>query len=45
MWDFSNIAQIMEIELNEVYDVRFNEHEKTLILGQREGQVSKIDLY
>ena len=45
MWDFSNKVQIMEIELNEVYDVQFNEHGTTLILGQREGQVSKIDLY
>ena len=45
IWNFSNKVQIMEIELDEVTDVRFNEYGTTLIVGQNEGQVSKIDLY
>ena len=45
LWDFSNVVQVMEIELYYVSDVRFNEHGTTLIVGQKQGQVSKIDLY
>ena len=45
IWDFHNRIQIMEIELNDVTDVRFNEHGTTLIVGQFDGQVSRIDLF
>ena len=45
LWDFHNLTQIMEIELDKVTDVRFNEQGTTLIVGQFDGQVSKIDLY
>ena len=45
IWDFLNVIQLMEVSMNEVYDVRFNEQGTTLIVGQSDGQVSKIDLY
>ena len=45
IWDFENRIQISEIELNKVNDVRFNEPGTTLVVGQFDGQVSKIDLY
>ena len=45
IWDFSNIIQIMEVELESVSDVRFNDPGTTLIVGQFNGQVSKIGLY
>ena len=45
IWDFTNVIQISEIELDKVSDVRFNMHGTTLILGQKDGQVSKIDLF
>ena len=45
IWDFHNLIQTMEIELDHVNDVRFNEPGTTLIVGQSNGQVSKIDLY
>ena len=45
LWDFRNLVQIKEIKLDGVTDVRFNEPGTTLIVGQFNGQVSKIDLY
>ena len=45
IWDFINKILIMEMELSKVNDVRFNEPGTTLIVGQEDGQVSKIDLY
>ena len=45
LWDFRNRIQIMEIKLDRVTEVRFNEQGTTLIVGQWDGQVSKIDLY
>ena len=44
IWDFANRIQISEIELKKVTDVRFNEPGTSLIVGQEDGQVSKIDL-
>ena len=45
IWDFLNEVQISEIKLHMVTDARFNEQGTTLIVGQFDGQVSKIDLY
>ena len=45
IYDFSNLMKIMEIELNQVMDVRFNESGTKLIVGQYDGKVFKIDLY
>ena len=45
IWDFENQIQISKIELKKVTDVRFNEPGTSLIVGQEDGQVSKIDLY
>lgn len=45
IWNFSSFSQIMEIELESVSDVRFNEPGTKLIFGQYNGNVWKIDLY
>ena len=45
IWDFTHILRIMEIELETILDVRFNEHGTTLILGHYDGEISRIDLY
>ena len=45
IYDFQNLMKIMEIELNQVMDVRFNESGTKLIVGQYDGKVFKIDLY
>ena len=45
LWDFRNRTQILKVELDRVTDVQFNEQGTTLIVGQFEGQVYKIDLY
>ena len=45
IWDFLNVDQISEIKLNLVTDVLFNKEGTTLIVGQLDGQISKIDLY
>ena len=45
IWDYSKRNKIMEIELHQVNDVRFNEAGTKLIVGQFNGQVSRIDLY
>ena len=45
IWDFFDKIRISETELSTVSDVRFNEQGTTLIVGQFDGQVSKIDLY
>ena len=45
IWDFSNLVEITRIAMNLVNDVRFNEPGTTLIIGQEDGQISKIDLY
>ena len=44
IWDFRNLVQIREIELDIANDVRFNEPGTTLIIGQLNGQVSKVSL-
>ena len=49
IWDFQNLIQIMEIELNDVNvngvnDVRFNMHGTRLIFGQFDGQITKVSL-
>ena len=44
IWDFANRIEISEIKLDMVTDVRFNEQGTTLIVGQFDGQISKIDL-
>ena len=44
IWDFQNLAQISEIELDRVMDVRFNEQGTRLIAGQKNGQIYKIDV-
>ena len=44
IWDFQNLIQIWEIELDGVNDLRFNEPGTTLIVGQFNGQVSKVSL-
>ena len=44
IWNFSSLSKITEVELNAVMDARFNESGTTLIVGQYNGQVSKIDL-
>ena len=44
IWNFLSLSKIKEIELNAVMDVRFNESGTKLIVGQYNGQVSKIDL-
>ena len=35
----------MKIEMNVVFDVRFNESGKNLIVGQYDGKVFKIDSF
>ena len=45
IWDFSSMIEIIEIDLDMVTDVRFNEPGTQLIVGQFHGQVSKIELY
>ena len=44
IWNFRNLIQISEIELNIANDVRFNEPGTILIIDQRNGQVSKVTL-
>lgn len=45
IWNFSNLVKISETELKSVFDVRFNKAGTRLIVGQKDGQISKIDLY
>ena len=45
IWDFLNKIQISETKLSKVKDVRFNEQGTTLIVGQFDGKIFKIDLY
>ena len=45
IWNFSTLDKIMEIEVEYISDVRFNELGARLIVGHYDGQVSKIDLY
>ena len=40
--DFQNLIQVMDLELNDVNDVRFNMDGTRLIIGQFNGQVSKV---
>ena len=45
IYNFSSLVRIYKIELEDVADVRFNEPGTRLIVGQKNGQVSKIDLF
>ena len=56
IWDFSSLksfdgldysvrSPIMDIKLQDVMDVRFNEPGTRLIVGQYDGKVFKVDLY
>ena len=44
IYDFPKLKKIMEVELTEVADVRFNEPGTRLIVGQNDGKIFKIDL-
>lgn len=39
IWDFSNRIKLQEIEINDVYDVRFNESGMKLVFGLHDGTV------
>ena len=44
IYKFSSRIKLMEIELEEATDVRFNEPGKRLIASQYDGKIFKIDL-
>ena len=45
IWSFSNLTMIMQLELEVVADVRFDQTGTQLIIGQYDGQVWKMDLH
>ena len=44
IWNFSSLNKIIEMELDNASDVRFDETGTQLIIGQYDGQVTKMDL-
>ena len=45
IWNFSTLNKIMQLELYDISDIRFDDSGLQLIIGKFDGQITKMDLY